>query len=253
MFKEAAEVAWAASYTSWGVVRAVRKPLASANDDGRAVYPRLREDDAAISSSPKNAGYDCPLRYPGQWDDCESGLEYNRHRAYDPDLGQYVSPDPSRLTGGVRLQAYVDNPLNQIDPSGLRSVSRFDTDSEAGGASPYAQWQNPDGTWAWPPNDGAVPGSVKNTTLLPGQTIDRYGHSGGKYTSPISVPYQQRSLKPGSHLNGYHKYKVLRPIAVQEGTVAPWFGEPGGGTQYLLPQSVENLTSGPDPSLGEIK
>ena len=53
MFKEAAEVAWAASYTSWGVVRAVRKPLASANDDGRAVYPRLREDDAAISPSPK--------------------------------------------------------------------------------------------------------------------------------------------------------------------------------------------------------
>jgi hypothetical protein len=35
--------------------------------------------------------------------------------------------------------------------------------------------------------------------------------------------------------------RVVKPIVVDGGTSAPWFGQPGLGTQYELPGSVSNL------------
>ncbi|WP_050483075.1 RHS repeat-associated core domain-containing protein [Pseudomonas sp. Ant30-3] len=67
----------------------------------------------------------CPLRFPGQYYDEESGLHYNRHRYYDPETAQYLSPDPLGLGGGVRPQGYVDNPNCWIDPSGLSDENIF--------------------------------------------------------------------------------------------------------------------------------
>ncbi|MFW7377172.1 RHS repeat-associated core domain-containing protein, partial [Vagococcus fluvialis] len=58
--------------------------------------------------------------------DVESGLYYNRYRYYDPDLGQYLSPDPIGLAGGIRPQGYVHNPLEWIDPLGLSRYSGVD-------------------------------------------------------------------------------------------------------------------------------
>src|SRR5690606_6094459 len=37
---------------------------------------------------------DTPFRAPGQQEDPETGLFYNRYRYYDPDLGRFISPDP---------------------------------------------------------------------------------------------------------------------------------------------------------------
>ena len=34
---------------------------------------------------------------------------------------------------------------------------------------------------------------------------------------------------------------VVEPILVRSGTVAPWFGSPGGGTQYYLYNTIEEL------------
>src|SRR5690606_29247630 len=53
----------------------------------------------------------CPFRWPGQREDPETGLHYNRFRYYDPDAGIYVSPDPIGWLGGLRPYAYVDDPL----------------------------------------------------------------------------------------------------------------------------------------------
>ncbi|WP_270958970.1 RHS repeat-associated core domain-containing protein [Burkholderia pseudomallei] len=63
---------------------------------------------------------DCELRFPGQWADEESGLHYNFHRYYDPATGQYLSPDPLGLAGGLRTHAYVHDPLQWVDPLGLQ-------------------------------------------------------------------------------------------------------------------------------------
>ncbi|MEI7004865.1 RHS repeat-associated core domain-containing protein [Pectobacterium parmentieri] len=34
--------------------------------------------------------------------DAETGFYYNRHRYYDAESGQYSSPDPIGLAGGIR-------------------------------------------------------------------------------------------------------------------------------------------------------
>jgi RHS repeat-associated protein len=63
------------------------------------------------------------LRFPGQYEDAETGKYYNYLRTYDPDTGRYVTSDPIGLAGGNNLYAYVGgNPLNKSDPLGLYTV-----------------------------------------------------------------------------------------------------------------------------------
>ncbi|MER2019936.1 RHS repeat domain-containing protein, partial [Pseudomonas simiae] len=62
---------------------------------------------------------DNPLRFQGQYVDEESGLHYNRHRYYNPDIGRYLTPDPVKLAGGINPYQYVPNPTGWIDPLGL--------------------------------------------------------------------------------------------------------------------------------------
>ena len=58
----------------------------------------------------------CPFRWPGQYEDEETGLYYNRFRYYDPESGEYVSQDPIRVergTASIRLRpqsAHMDRP-----------------------------------------------------------------------------------------------------------------------------------------------
>jgi RHS repeat-associated protein len=53
----------------------------------------------------------CPFRFPGQYDDEEAELYYNRFRYYDADGGCYVSQDPIGLAGGnPTLYGYVGDP-----------------------------------------------------------------------------------------------------------------------------------------------
>ncbi|NWE21968.1 RHS repeat domain-containing protein, partial [Pseudomonas sp. P7548] len=62
---------------------------------------------------------DNPLRFQGQYFDQESGLHYNRHRYYNPDIGRYLTPDPVKLAGGINAYRYVPNPTGWVDPLGL--------------------------------------------------------------------------------------------------------------------------------------
>ncbi|EOT4001614.1 RHS repeat-associated core domain-containing protein, partial [Escherichia coli] len=59
------------------------------------------------------------LRYQGQYLDRETGLHYNLHRYYDPDVGRFMVTDPIGLAGGLNLYAYAPNPVSWIDPLGL--------------------------------------------------------------------------------------------------------------------------------------
>ncbi|MGX9570243.1 RNase A-like domain-containing protein [Pseudomonas sp. CFBP 5748] len=60
-----------------------------------------------------------PLRFQGQYFDPESGLHYNRHRYYNPRTGRYLTPDPSKLAGGLNGYRYTLNPTGWVDPLGL--------------------------------------------------------------------------------------------------------------------------------------
>nr|WP_284676673.1 RHS repeat-associated core domain-containing protein [Vibrio sinus] len=60
------------------------------------------------------------LRFQGQYYDDETGLHYNRHRYYNPKLGRYLSQDPLGLEGGNNAYLYGVNPINWVDPLGLK-------------------------------------------------------------------------------------------------------------------------------------
>lgn len=71
----------------------------------------------------------CPFRWPGQYEDEETGLYYNRFRYYDSGAGQYLKQDPIRLLGGPRLYAYVHDPLVWLDILGLSCDAKAQLDA----------------------------------------------------------------------------------------------------------------------------
>ncbi|MFH1148746.1 MAG: RHS repeat-associated core domain-containing protein, partial [Pseudomonadota bacterium] len=85
-----------------------------------AKYKAFGEADVDPGSTVANN-----LRFPGQYCDQETGLHYNWHRDYDPEIGRYVNEDYIGLsTGEFTLYLYaLDNPLGLIDPTGLNGCT----------------------------------------------------------------------------------------------------------------------------------
>ena len=90
------------------------------------------------------------------------------------------------------------------------------------------------------PNNNGFAGK-KMLGTMPEGVYDRYGDSNGHFLAPEGTPFEQRSLPPAMNdSNVYFKYKVVKPIPnVEMGYIKPWFGFPGGGYQYHLPNSVQ--------------
>jgi RHS repeat-associated protein len=75
---------------------------------------------SAPNSNPQAQGtFVYNLRFPGQYYQAETGLNYNYFRDYDPGSGRYVESDPTGLGGGVNTYAYANgNALSNTDPRG---------------------------------------------------------------------------------------------------------------------------------------
>jgi RHS repeat-associated protein len=65
----------------------------------------------------------CPLRFPGQYHDAETGLTYNLLRYYDPENARYRSPDPLGIAPQPNPYSYVLNPTALVDPLGLAPMA----------------------------------------------------------------------------------------------------------------------------------
>ncbi|EFM6338918.1 TPA: RHS repeat protein [Escherichia coli] len=97
-------------------------PLALISEDGNTVWS-AEYDEWGNQLNEENPYYLYqPYRLPGQQYDEESGLDYNRHRYYDPLQGRYITQDPIGLAGGWSLYAYPLNPVQHVDPLGLSTM-----------------------------------------------------------------------------------------------------------------------------------
>jgi RHS repeat-associated protein len=119
-----------------------------------------------------------------------SGLNLATHRAYNSNLGRWLSRDPIEEDGGNNLYAYVNGmPTSQIDPSGLQGFAiplevgivvagglmiigayqRFVNDY-----GPSSPWVNPMANWR--PSDPKSP---------EGQALDAASRAGAKGSKPF--------------------------------------------------------------------
>ncbi|MGD6745400.1 DUF6531 domain-containing protein [Streptomyces sp. BH106] len=94
---EQGDIAWRSRTTLWGTT--------ARNRDATAVTP---------------------LRFPGQYEDPETGLYYNYFRHYDPETGRYTSPDPLGLEPAPNPVTYVNNPHTVTDVLGLAPSCHVD-------------------------------------------------------------------------------------------------------------------------------
>ncbi|KAJ8065315.1 hypothetical protein OCU04_006006 [Sclerotinia nivalis] len=89
-------------------------------------------------------------------------------------------------------------------------------------------------------------------SLPPDTYLDRFGgEKTGMFLSSADTPYSQRSLPPSNlnnrvddpgFPNNYHVYRVTKYLKLYAGPIAPWFGQPGLGTQfYSGPRTIAEL------------
>lgn len=93
-------------------------PVSMFNEDGKRVWAAFLDSYGQLNLSVGEASV-CPFRYPGQYEDEETGLYYNRFRYYDPEIGAYLSQDPIGLWGGTQLYSYVKDTNIWVDVLGL--------------------------------------------------------------------------------------------------------------------------------------
>lgn len=66
-------------------------------------------------------------------------------------------------------------------------------------------------------------------------------YDNGTFVSPKGTAYTERALPIGTDKKPYTVFEVVKPIEVQAGKIASWFGEKGGGTQYEFNQRISDL------------
>ena len=94
------QLIWQASYAPFGAAKIIKASTGKSNNS--------------------TSLFSLNLRLPGQYEDAETGLHYNKQRYYDPARGEYLTPDPLGTPDGPNGYSYVRyNPLKYVDPDGL--------------------------------------------------------------------------------------------------------------------------------------
>lgn len=85
--------------------------------------------------------------------------------------------------------------------------------------------------------------SVQLVTLAVGTEVDRLGSGEGNVVWVARTPWPLRSLPPDHAERPYAAFALLRPVEALVGEAGAWFGQPGGGTAFVLPRSVDALVA----------
>ncbi len=204
------DVVWEATYKAWG---------------------ETRELTARVSRAAGIVPYN-PIRFQGQQVDEETGLHYNRHRYYDPNVGRFISKDPIGLQGGINAYKYAQNPLGWVDPLGLAGDNLL--------ALPAPKASNP-----WMPDTPLMSspapagGLTVQMAMAPGQT-----NPGGWATTDNipDVAYVRDDLAVTPEfkekVSQVQTFQIPEGVQLQHGTVGPQTYDcrlyPGGGSQVQI-------------------
>ena len=127
------------------------------------------------------------------------------------------------------LSAGFEHPIRDV---AISAASASEVTSTTKALTPYKGW----------PNDGGFLGGYSKTeTAKTGQVFSRIGELNGSYTAPKGTSLSQRGL-PSSYANQTETlWKVEKAFNYKGGIAAPWKDATGGGIQYKLPDTIENL------------
>lgn len=107
----------------WDVQTARIKQTAEYNPEGRLM---TKDANNNLICKEEGTGNICtniagiPFGFASAWRSQVSGLIYMRNRWYSPELGQFISQDPSGFEDSYNLYAYAGfDPINNSDPFGL--------------------------------------------------------------------------------------------------------------------------------------
>jgi len=102
---------------------------------------------------------DSDFGYTGHFSHQASGLALAPYRAYDADIGRWISRDPIGLSDGSNLYGYVENnPVNLVDPLGLVGEIPNPNGTVPGGPwTPAGSGQRSGDFWGPKPSSGPRP------------------------------------------------------------------------------------------------
>jgi RHS repeat-associated protein len=91
--------------------------------------------------------------FTGDYYHAASGLSLTMYRAYDPNLGRWLSRDPMGEAGGLNLYGYcLNDPVNLWDPLGLVAPPAIRGRTPDINTPDYANWGGPDYSGGWRPS-----------------------------------------------------------------------------------------------------
>lgn len=106
----------------------------------------------------------------------------------------------------------------------------------------------------WPPYNGFI--ESHKVTLKRGVVLDRYDYNGaslvdgshrGRFASPKKnggsmFTFQSRALRGDeADYAEFYDLVVLEDVSVEQGSIIPWFNQPGQGIQIMFSEDIEEL------------
>ena len=87
----------------------------------------------------------------------------------------------------------------------------------------------------------------KTSTVTIHLRNESYGAHRGRFASPkrsddTMFPFQNRPLRGDeTDYTEFYDLVVLKDISVEQGSIIPWFNQPGQGTQIMFSEDIEEL------------